>query len=153
MSQPRSTTPKHAHPGILLRRTSVLNVWIAIVPVKYAPPVSPICERIPAHHHENLIFPPCTFLDGHTLCVAQSSCARVRPEPLPAYPASKNVHAPSVTAFAPAQCESTIMETLLNALQSISDAMYAPSCVWKNAREWCWFPRWRLTKAMIGSHE
>ena len=66
---------------------------------------------------------------------------------------SKIPNAPVVTAFAPAHCESIIIPMLLIALQSISDAMYAPNCVWKNARAWCWFDRRRLRRDKIGSHE
>ena len=153
MSQPKSTTPKQAHPGILLRRTSVLNVWIAIVPVKYAPPVSPICERIPAHRHETS-FPlharfwiviPCVL---HKVPTYNSK--RLSHE----LPPQKSKHTPSVTAFALAHSALIIIDMLLNALPSISDAMYAPSCVWKNAREWCWFALdRRFTRAARGSHE
>ena len=151
-SQPNTLTARHIHTGSLLRRTNVLKVWIAIAPVKYAPPVSPICVRIPAHKRQSRT-------SAHPV---REKCPPCASHNIPAYKAVQDsgallhgwIDAPFVTLLSAAHCALITIEILLNALLSMRDAMYAPSCVWKNAREWCWLMPWRLrANAMRGSHE
>lgn len=72
VSQPKMLIPAQTHFESLLRSTSVLNVWIAIALVKYAPPVSPIKARIPTipcKHRPHLI---ALNKQSHLVCCTKS---------------------------------------------------------------------------------